>query len=213
MGGIGSGWRWRFDAKDTTDSYRRLDVRRWAREGFLEAGRFFAWQWSHDGEPVASIRVQVETGAVRLIYRCRSNGGDWQDLNYRVWLDRTPCNYGGARTWFLCPTQGCGRRVAIIYGGKVFACRRCYDVAYPSQREDVSDRAARRCEKLRARLGWDGGIFDDTYEKPKGMHWRTYERLVQEVEASSQASLSSMMARFERDTQTLRLIRSLAALD
>lgn len=196
MGGMGSGRHWHYDTKCTTNEYRKLDVRRWAREGFLNAGNAFGWRWSQEGETAASIRVKVEIDAVRLIYRNRSNGNDWQDMNYRVRLDRTSCHYGGERPYFRCPARGCGCRVAILYGGKVFACRKCHDLAYPSQREDASERAARRCEKLRARLGWDGGIFDDTYEKPNGMHWRTYEYLVREVESSSQASLASIMARF-----------------
>jgi len=29
MGGCGSGRHWHFGAKDTTDDYRALDVRRW----------------------------------------------------------------------------------------------------------------------------------------------------------------------------------------
>jgi hypothetical protein len=27
---------------------------------------------------------------------------------------------------FICPAAGCGRRVAILYGGGNFACRHCY---------------------------------------------------------------------------------------
>lgn len=68
-------------------------------------------------------------------------GADWQDMNDRVRLDRTSCHYAGERAWFRCPVRVCGRRVAILYGGKVFAYRKCYDLASPSQREDASDRA------------------------------------------------------------------------
>ena len=44
MGGPGSGRRWHHGAADCTDDYRRLDVRRWQRDGFLTPGRAFAWQ-------------------------------------------------------------------------------------------------------------------------------------------------------------------------
>ena len=73
---------------------------------------------------------------------------------------RTPCNLGGSRAWFICPAVGCGRRVAILYGGGIFACRHCYQLAYASAREDVCDRAARRADRLRARLGWEPGILN-----------------------------------------------------
>lgn len=73
--------------------------------------------------------------------------------------------------------MGCGRRVAILHGGRVFACRRCHGLAYRSQREAADDRATRRAEKLRTKLGWEAGILNGNSGKPKGMHWRTFLRL------------------------------------
>ena len=74
---------------------------------------------------------------------------------------------------FICPAAGCGRRVAILYGGGIFACRHCHQLAYFSSREDAGDRAARRrAERLRARLGWEPGILNGEGGKPKWMRWR-----------------------------------------
>jgi hypothetical protein len=50
-------------------------------------------------------------------------------------IERTPCNLGGSRHWFICPVVGCGRRVAILYGGGIFACRQCHRFAYASSRD------------------------------------------------------------------------------
>ncbi|KAA0909831.1 hypothetical protein FLO80_19900 [Aquicoccus porphyridii] len=182
MGGIGSGRCWRWDAKSTTNDYRSIDVRRWAREGFLEPGRLFGWQWSIDDETVASIQARSEPGRVRLIYRSRSHGDEWESLDYPVRLLTTPCHYGGHRTWFACPARGCGRRVAVLYGGRIFACRHCYQLAYPSQREKSFERSQRRVEKIQERLGWSADPELMYGQKPKGMHWRTYHRLVEEME-------------------------------
>jgi hypothetical protein len=66
----------------------------------------------------------------------------------------------GSRAWFICPAVGCGRRVAILYGGSIFACRHCYQFAHASSREDAGDRATRRADKLRARLDWEPGILN-----------------------------------------------------
>jgi hypothetical protein len=74
---------------------------------------------------------------------------------------------------FICPAAGCGRRVATLYGDGIFACRRCYRLAYFSSRDDVGDRAARRADRLRARLGWELGILNGEGGKPKWMRWRT----------------------------------------
>lgn len=145
---------------------------------------------------MASIDVRTEPGRVILSYRQRSGGGDWKREEYPVWLDWTACTYGGRRAWFLCPARGCGRRVAILYGGAIFACRHCYRLAYPSQRETADDRAARRAERIRERLGWEPGILNGEGGKPKGMRRRTFERLTAEHEAFVGESLAGMARRF-----------------
>lgn len=195
MGGIGSGRRYQ-SGKDTTGDYRQLDVRRWQRDGLLTPGRSFNLQWTRGGEQVASIDVRTEAGRVILSYRHRRGGADWQSEEYPVRLDWTACNYGGRRAWFLCPARGCGRRVAILYGGAIFACRHCYRLAYTSQRETADDRAARRANRIRRRLGWEPGILNGNGLRPKGMHWRTFERLRAEHDAFVQASLVGMAERF-----------------
>lgn len=195
MGGSGSGQRW--DAKDTTDDYRSIDVRRWQRDGLLAPHRIFGWQWSRDGEVVASIRVRTEPDRVILTYRHRSGGEDWKDENYPIYLSWSDCHQGGQRPWFLCPARGCGRRVAVLYGGEIFACRHCYQLAYPSQRETSGDRAARRADKIREKLGWPGGILEGSgWGKPKGMHWATFERLTAQHDALAQKSLDGVIRRF-----------------
>ena len=193
MGGIGSGRQWYYGASDSTDDYRAVDVRRWKRDNLLSPGRTFSWQWTREGEVVASIRVRTESDRVILDYRHRGSGEDWESENYPVRLDWTPCNFGGERAWFRCPAVGCGRRVAILYGGKIFACRRCYQLAYPSQRETTYDRAARQADKIRARLDWEQGILNPKgWMKPKGMHWRTFERLDAKHDALVTQSLAGI---------------------
>ncbi len=173
MGGFGSGCR--LQSMNTTNDYQQLDVRQLQRNGFLKPGRTFGWQWKSDNKIMATVNVHTEINKVKLSYKQRSNGNEWKDVSYTVWLDWTWCNYGDWRAWFLCP--GCGRRVAILYGGTTFACRHCYKLAYPCQRETVLDRTTRRAEKIRSRMGWEEGILNSPSGKPKGMHWNTFERL------------------------------------
>ena len=196
MGGPGSGNRWRYGAKSTTDNYRSLDVRRWAREGMLRPGYRGSWQWLRNGDVVASVWMSAEQERVTLTYRRRSNGGDWKDEEYPVRIVRTPCNLGGARPWFVCPAHGCGRRVAILHGGGIFACRRCHQLAYASTREDAGDRATRRADRIRARLGWEPGILNGRGLKPKWMRWRTFERLSEEHDRLLNQSVGGMGFKF-----------------
>ncbi|MEX2367477.1 MAG: hypothetical protein WD601_12795 [Pseudohongiellaceae bacterium] len=107
-------------------------------------------------------------------------------------------HYGGERPWFLCPARGCGRRVAILYGGAIFACRHCHGLVYESQRELEYDRAARKADKIRDKLDWEPGILNGSeyWKKPKGMHWKTFERLTAQHDAFVAESLAGMAERF-----------------
>jgi hypothetical protein len=117
-------------------------------------------------------------------------------MEYPVYLEWTGLHYGGRRAWFRCPAKGCGRRVAILYGGAIFACRHCHRLAYLSQRESAGDLATRRADKLRQRLGWEPGILNGEGSKPKGMHWRTFERMRMEHDVHVNASIAAVIQKF-----------------
>jgi hypothetical protein len=154
-----------------------LDVRKLQRDGLLKPGQWFPWQWTRRGEVVASISVRTDEGGVNLDCRARGHGGEWLQMGCPVRVTWTNCNYGGQRAWWLCPAVGCGRRVAVLYVGKVCACRHCHNLSYQSQREQAVDRDIGKADALRKRLGWVPGILHGEGGKPKGMHWKTYNRL------------------------------------
>lgn len=146
---------------------RRLDVRRWHREGLLRPGTSSAWVWTdaESGERRASIGFSVAAYSVNLSFNL--NG---EPITQHVPLDRTPCTYGGVRPWFRCPK--CSRRVAVLFlRAAGFACRRCQRVAYASQSDDPCGRTWRKQSKLEARLA-------ENLKRPRGMHRQTYERLL-----------------------------------
>lgn len=170
---------------------RSLDVRKLQREGSLKPGRRSRLSWTRCGEVAASIDLLAHEGAVTMNYQSRSALGEWESLEYSVWLEWTDCNFGGRRVWFLCPAKGCGRRVAILFGGRIYACRHCHRLAYESQQEDSGDRAMRAADNIRIRLGWGAGIANPTGERPRGMHWRTYYRLTLEYYRLATQSLDA----------------------
>ena len=193
MGGMGSGRGQR--GKNTTTNMHPLDIRRLHRAGLLTLGRVFSWQWTICGREVASIQMRSEADRLVLIYRNRNHGGEWQPMEYPVYLEWTNCALGGRRPWFLCPTKGCGRRVAVLFGGSIFACRHCQKLTYECQRETDDDRAARRADTIRRRLGWKVGIANPVGDKPKGMHWRTFVRLKAEYAAFANTAWAGMAER------------------
>src|ERR1035441_7592348 len=135
---------WSRGGKDTTDCYNKLDVRYLNRNGNLRAGSSSTLHWTRNGKDVGSIGVRSTLDSVVLSYRRRFPGSDeWKSEEYPVYLEWTPCNYGGKRPWFLCPARGCGRRVAVLYGGGIFACRQCHRLVYESQREQSHYRSLR----------------------------------------------------------------------
>lgn len=194
MGGLGSGRRC---DKSTTDTARKLDVRQLKRDGLLKPGLAFAWNWSRNGETTASINILTSMDRITLDYRIRSHGEEWQSMRYPVGVVWTGLHFGGGRPWFLCPAQGCDRRVALLYFDGVFACRHCHRLAYQSQRETSIDRSGRRANGLRAKLGWKLGILNGAGGKPKGMHWRTFAQLRESHDAHAKALLLGIAGRFD----------------
>lgn len=178
MGGIGSGRRYRWDTKDTTNDYRSIDIRRWHQNKLLIPNQSFITSWIQDGEITSSIEVHIQTQHITLSYNHRNSNDDWVKLSYPVLIDWTSCNYGKKRPWFLCPGQNCQKRVAILYSGKIFACRHCYRLTYPCQQETFSYRAMLQAEKIRKEFGWKTGFSDFPGSRPKGMHRQTFERLL-----------------------------------
>lgn len=191
MGGIGSGRRPSYSGKDTTEDSLPLDIRRLRRAGALNPGRPVSWQWTLNDRVYASIQIRADQWQVTLSYLHTPRGCAAESISQTVPLETTPCALGGRRQWFTCP--GCSRRVAVIYGvGRLFACRGCKGLAYSCQAESADDRAARRADRLRKKLGWEPGILNGPGLKPTGMHWRTYERLLAQHDTFVGVSLAGM---------------------
>lgn len=133
--------------KPRTTALRSIDVRRMASENCLTPGCTYQWSWWNDaGEVASSIGLSVSRDGVTISYST-----DGSDVAVFAPIERTQCNYGGTRQWFLCPR--CRRRVALLYLGNEVACRRCFGMTYPSQSEDELDRLRRRKAKIEGRLG------------------------------------------------------------
>jgi len=181
MGGFGSG-RPSGSRRDTVEACRSIGVNRLQKEGCLRSGWLGGWQWTHDGEKVASITLRAEAERLHLSYRVRVGGGEWGDVAETVRIVRVPCLFGGSRAYFICPGVvngiACRRRIAKLYGrGRYFLCRHCCCLAYASQSENGWDRAVRRARKIRRRLGGDPDIAEPLPKKPKGMWQRTFNQL------------------------------------
>lgn len=174
------GWR------SKAEHHRSVDVRRFATEDMLRPG-FWNWVWrdATSGEQTGSIAVHGEFQRLVLAYQV---GGE--AFRCTVPIIKTACGFGGARPWFSCPR--CTRPVALLYlCSKRFACRECQRLSYASQADDFCGRTWRKQWRIEARLG-------PNWQRPKHMHRRTYERLLQEIvdcEERREVWLADAMAR------------------
>ena len=188
MGGFGSGTCCRWNPNTTTESLQQLDIRWLKKHGYLRTGAIGTLSWSQGDRQTGSVNYRIVNECMVLNYRHRPRDGEWESVEQRISFDRTPCNYGGHRLWFLC--LQCYRRVAVLYGpGKYFLRRHCYGLTYSSQQEGVSDRLMRETRKIRKRLGGGNNLLEPFPLKPKHMHWDTYYRLRNEAERASFDSL------------------------
>ena len=179
MGGTGSGRKPGHGARKMTKDALPLAINRLARLKLLAPENSQYWSWSVRDRAVERITVNIEPGGMTVSCRLKNSG---QDSRQWVGTQTTPCTLGGHRYWFTCPR--CDRRVAILYRlNRAFACRHCQNLTYACQGESLGDRAIRRADKIRARLGWVPGIAHASGIKPAGMHWRTYLRLRAEHDA------------------------------
>jgi hypothetical protein len=195
MGGYGSGRWYRWDSKTTTESLHRIDIRWLKKQGYLRPGAAGSLSWSSRGEQTGSIGYRMGIDRMVLNYYHRPHGGEWEDVEQAISFDRTPCNYGGFRTWFLCPR--CWQRVAVLYGaGKYFLCRHCYGLTYTSRQESRADRLMRKARKIRARLGVGDALSERILFKPKNMHQKTFDRLREEAEQAEHLGWIAVDQRF-----------------
>lgn len=135
---VGRGVFWK---KTTTDDCWRLDMTYLAKQVNFLFEQSLPISWSSSWGRHCSIGIDICPPS-RLRFRYTTTNkttDDARNSDYYVHIDSTPCNYGGCRWWFLCPS--CHRRCRILYlapGSDYFACRICHNLTYTSQQESKS---------------------------------------------------------------------------
>lgn len=93
--------------------------------------------------------------------------------SYVIPVEKKSCNYGGYYYFFHCPK--CKRRMRKLYclEGK-YLCRKCADLAYPTQRLRPSNRYLLMANKVEQKLQNKSGSLD---RKPPWMKKKTFQAL------------------------------------
>jgi len=171
MGGYGSGvtgW------KPKSEQSCKIDIRYMNKNGMLQAGVTSTWAWSYANKSLGDVSI-TSLGSKLTIQQNNKPQSSAQHIS----LTWTACNYGGQRPWFLCPV--CKRRAAILFwASEFFSCSHCNDITYYSRCESPLNRLLRKKRKIQKRISSDDGWGLGFFYRPKGMHKKTFERLIDE---------------------------------
>ena len=122
MGGLGSGSYLRRNRRTTTEECKRLDIRWLNKTGALVARRTGSISWSSGDEPCGNIGYTTANDRMILNYKYQIHGDDeWKSMELLVMFNKTPCNFGGSRKWFLWSVGGDSRSQANSFDS--FAAR------------------------------------------------------------------------------------------
>jgi hypothetical protein len=188
MGGFGSGRR-REVNRGTVDSYYWLDIGALAQRRSLGSGWSGVLEWpAHGGRPTARVHLQVQPDHIVLAHRV---GREARDLQDTIAISDIACHFGFGRPYFVCPgldlNHPCGRSVTRLYFvDRRFRCRHCHRLTYASRSETAADRAYRRANAIRRRLGGPIGIANPFPDKPPHMSRHSFERLRQKAVIAEQ---------------------------
>jgi len=152
------------------------------------------------GSPTLDARKLKKDGHLTYPSDCISVSYDRQTQILEV--DWTECNFGGFRSWFICPARNCYKRAAILYLSNIFACRSCCNLAYPSENAAHEWRYKHQSGKIREKLGWGNGVyvpFPKELYKPKGMHWKSYFKLINKYKEIENKAMAPMIARMRAE--------------
>lgn len=107
-------------------------------------------------------------------------------LDYKVndvEIEFEQCTYGNHRFYFKCPICS-KRRTILYYKGDDLGCRECLNLNYNSSR-----RSRNKLEEIRhkmidihIKLDTEHSIDNLYPKKPKGMHFKTYYNLIEELQ-------------------------------
>lgn len=185
-------------SKALTTSRMKLDIRT------MQADVYAPWSHRHGWKNGATAVLRFRHREKKATIELSVPGKEMHMTN--VELDKTAQHFGGNRVWWKCPC--CNARVGVLYWQACrWQCRKCARLVHESTRESDSSRAYARVNKVRRKLGWGGGLASPLGTRKKGMHWKTYASLMQELTQASVAAAGACDAVIGRLQKRIGRIR------
>lgn len=179
--------------KQVVDNQLKIDIRDFKKQGLTyDAELTGTMSIRRNGQETDSISIAINAYLLILRYLYKSSEDKVKRIRQEIKLDWLKCHYGGQRVYFICPQ--CGKRVESLYMiHEYFSCRTCCNLIYKSQQEDRADRLLRKVRKIRRKLDADDNLWSIIWNKPKGMHHKTFDRLVEQVNIITNAHLKEFL--------------------
>lgn len=177
-----SKWYCYTSKKVTHEELLRVDIRFLKKQGYLANKNQIittTLSWTNNFDMVTgTVGLQVQDEYLMLKYTNTGSDGNKDDIEEKVIISKQPCHYGGFRKYLRCP--GCRRRVVVLYGGKYFRCRHCYDFCYSSQLERPAFRLSRKAKKLADKIAGEDKDYYGFPWRQTYKHRKKYKRQRQE---------------------------------
>ena len=173
MGGWGSGGH-NYSGRPAIEQCLKIPISTLKACNALTKGAFGYLSWANNW-------ISYETcWDDMMLLRWQDSEGEYESPLGFQWSAHKR-HFGGHQYYLVCPL--CSKlRTAVYYSCQTFTCRRCQRLPYSSQRMSeiwrIRSRLERLCTRLRARE------HNDIPQRPKGMHWLTYSKIVQEYSSS-----------------------------
>lgn len=111
----------------------------------------------------------------------------------QIQFAQTACRFGGNRYYFVCPVTRKRCAVLRLYRGMLISLEGVrqltrMSIPYTCQTLSGFDRVRRQVKLSEGRAEKRGIVIDESvyYQKPKGMHWNTFSRLVGDIEKAQE---------------------------
>lgn len=171
-----------------SDQFHKLDLADFPREWF-QRHRSGVVTWTRGDHKTGSIGYRLSPDRMVLHYTAPKDG-ERQHIEESFVMSATEQPLGGRRWWIEC--KGCGRRCRVLYGAAYFRCRQCRRLTYEGQYERIYAPGVTRAMRIRQKMKGEMGLAFPFPDRPKGMHWKTYYRLM-EADWAAQMRIDALL--------------------
>ncbi len=136
--------RYYFNSRWSTDDYtKRLTIATLKKDWFLDGSKNWysaTLSWSNGSNIWIQVNMSEDTGIVRVYFTQTSRDGEKKELDYRIQIVSTPCNYGGKRWWLVCPLKWNKCTILYLQNNGWFGSRKTLNLCYDDQRQSKRSR-------------------------------------------------------------------------